>query len=87
MNSESIEVTTDSGQTMRVVVLRKREDSIQVVLGGGVNSMKCELVPTRAETAYVGSIRGREIVYARTRAQVREDLARSQPGVRPSRPR
>jgi hypothetical protein len=50
---------------------------IQVVLGEGVHSVRCDLTPTRNGLAYVGSARGREIVYERTREQVKGDLARA----------
>jgi hypothetical protein len=78
MNDEKIEVrVTASGQTLNVVVLDKRLDRIQVVLGEGVHSVRCDLVPTRNGSAYVGSAMGREIVYERSREQVKADLARA----------
>jgi hypothetical protein len=42
-----------------------------------VHSVRCDLTPTRNGLAYVGSARGREIVYERTREQVKADLARA----------
>lgn len=81
MNSETIKVrVTETGQTMEVVVLDKRPESIQVVLGTGVHSVKCELKPTRTRSAYAGSVMGREIVYERTPDQVKADIARLNPG-------
>ena len=78
MNDEKIEVrVTASGQTLNVVVLDKRLDRIQVVLGEGVHSVRCDLVPTRNGSAYVGSAMGREIVYERSREQVKADLGRA----------
>jgi hypothetical protein len=63
MNGEKIRVrATESGQTMDVVVLSKQAERIQVVLGEGVHSIRCELTPTRTGRAYVGSVMGREIV-------------------------
>jgi hypothetical protein len=81
MNSETIKVrVTETGQTMDVVVLDKRPELIQVVLGTGLHSVKCELKPTRTRSAYAGSVMGREIVYERTPDQVKADIARLNPG-------
>lgn len=78
MNDEKIAVrVTSTGQTLQVVVLDKRLDSIQVVLGEGVHSVRCDLAPTRNGLAYVGNVRGREIVYERSREDVKADLARA----------
>jgi hypothetical protein len=78
MNDEKIQVrVTSSGQTLEVVVLNKRLDMIQVVLGEGVHNVRCDLMPNRAGSAYVGSARGREIVYERSREDVKADLARA----------
>ncbi len=78
MNEEKIPVrVTSSGQTLHVVVLNKRLDVIQVVLGEGVHSVRCDLMPTRNTLAYVGNAMGREIVYERSRADVKADLARA----------
>ena len=83
MNNEKITVrATASGQTMEVVVLSKRAERIEVVLGEGVHSVRCELLPTRTAQAYAGSVMGREIVYERSRAQVQADIDRLKPGVR-----
>ena len=77
MNIDKIKVrATVSGQTLEVVVLSKRLDSIQVVLGEGVHSVRCDLTPTRNGSAYVGNAMGREIVYERSRDDVKADLAR-----------
>jgi hypothetical protein len=78
MQNEKITVrVTSSGQTLEVVVFNKRLDTIQVVLGEGVHSVRCDLVPTRNGLAYVGNAMGREIVYERSREQVKADLARA----------
>ena len=83
MNHEKITVrVTQTGQTMDVVVYDKRADCIQVVLGEGVHSVKCELIPTRLANAYSGKIMGREIVYERTRDQVQADIDRLDPKLR-----
>lgn len=78
MNDEKIRVrVTSSGQILEVVVFNKRLDVITVVLGEGVHSVRCDLVPTRNGLAYVGNAMGREIVYERSRDQVKADLARA----------
>ena len=85
MNEEKIQVKiTDTGKTMDVVVLNKRAQSIQIVLGAGVHSVRCDLTPTRNGLAYVGSAMGREMVYERSRAQVQADIDRLNPRVRNS---
>ena len=78
MNDEKIRIrVTASGQTLDVVVLSKQLDRIQVVLGEGIHSVRCDLVPTRNGSAYVGNAMGREIVYERSREEVKADLARA----------
>lgn len=77
MSTEKITVrATASGQTLEVVVYSKRLDGITVVLGEGVHSVRCDLTPTRNGQAYAGSALGREIVYERSREDVKHDLAR-----------
>ena len=78
MNTEKITIrVTATGQTLDVVVFSKRADVIEVVLGEGVHSVRCRLVPTRNGMAYVGNAMGREIVYERARDQVSADLERA----------
>ncbi len=78
MNDEKIQVrVTSSGQTLDVVVLNKRLDVITVVLGEGVHNVRCDLTLTRNGSAYVGNVGGREIVYERSREDVKADLARA----------
>lgn len=78
MNTEKITVrVTSTGQTLEVVVLNKRADMIEVVLGEGVHNVRCQLHPTRNGMAYAGSAMGREIVYERGRAEVKADLERA----------
>jgi hypothetical protein len=77
VNDETIQVkVTSTGKTLDVVVFSKRLDVIQVVLGQGVHSVRCDLTPTRNGLAYAGNAMGREIVYERSREQVKADLAR-----------
>jgi hypothetical protein len=82
MNTERIKVrVTESGQTIDVVVLNKRAGMIEVVIGEGVHSVRCTLTPTRSGAAFVGSIRGREIVYERSVADIEAELKRGQMGM------
>ncbi len=78
MNDERITVrATATGQTLDVVVLRKRVELIEIVIGEGVHSVRCHLSPNRLGTAYVGNAMGREIVYERSRDQVKADIDRT----------
>ena len=85
MSDERIKVKTEAGQVLDVVVLSKRPESITVVLGEGVHSVKCTLSPTRNGLAYAGSVMGRELIYERSRAQVEADIEISNPGLRKPR--
>lgn len=87
MNAEKIKVRTETGQILEVVVLSKRAGGIQVVLGEGMHSVKCELTPTRNGLAYAGSVMGREIVYERSREQVQADLNIANPALHKPRSR
>jgi K+/H+ antiporter YhaU regulatory subunit KhtT len=84
MNDEKIKIKTENGQTLEVVVLNKRAERIQIVLGEGVHSVKADLSPTRNGLAYVGSVMGREIIYERSRDQVQADIDRLNPMMRNS---
>ena len=72
----------DYAKERDVVVLNKRLDVIQIVLGEGVHNVRCDLMPTRNGTAYVGNAMGREIVYERSRDQVQADIDRLNPNLR-----
>lgn len=86
MADEKIKVrVTESGDEIEVVVLNKRADRIQVVLGKGVHSVPCELLPTRTGRAYAGKAMGREIVYERSREEVQADIDRLNPKLKKSR--
>ena len=88
MNDETIKVrVTGTGQTLDVVVLDKRAERIEVVLGEGVHSVRCALTPTRNGLAYAGNALGREIVYERSRERVQADLDRLNPALRKPRHR
>ena len=79
MQDETIKIKTENGQTLEVVVLDKRAERIQIVLGTGVHSVKADLSPSRNGLAYVGSVMGREIIYERSREQVKADIDRLNP--------
>jgi hypothetical protein len=76
MQIEKIELKAENGQTIEAVVLEKRADRIDVVIA---ESVRCSLRPTRNQLAYVGSIRGREVTYERSRADVAAEIARRDP--------
>lgn len=77
MITEKIRLSvTATGNTMEVVVYSKRPEAIEVVLGEGVHSVRCTLTPNRLGTAYVGSVMGREVVYERSKDQVKADIER-----------
>jgi hypothetical protein len=78
---------TENGQQLDVVVFSKRAELIEVVLGEGVHNVKASLTPTRNGMAYAGSVRGREIVYERSREQVQADIDRLNPALRKPRGR
>lgn len=83
MDAEQIRVrVTNTGQMLDVVVLSKRPERIEVVLGEGIHNVKCELTPTRNGRAYAGSVMGREIVYERSREEVQADIERVNPRLR-----
>ena len=81
---EKIKLRTENGQVIEVVVLHKRPESIQILLGQGEHSVKCDLHPTRNGLAYAGSVMGRELVYERSRDQVAADIERLNPNLPPS---
>src|SRR5437899_410222 len=88
MDPEKIKVrVTETGQTLDVVVYSKRADRIEVVLGEGIHNVKCELTPTRMGLSYAGSVRGRELVYERSREQVQADIDKLNPALREPRRR
>ena len=88
MTDEKIRLKlTETGQTLDVVVFSKRADCIEVILGEGVHNMKCTLTPTRNGLAYAGTLKGRELVYERSRDQVQADIDRLNPHVRGPRRR
>ena len=87
MDSGKISIKMENGKSADVVVLSKKVHAIEIVLGEGVHSVRCELTPTRNESAYVGTVMGREIIYERSKADVQADIDRLDPNLRRSRPR
>ncbi len=88
MADQKIKVkVTDTGKTMDVVVLNKRVEFIEVVLGEGIHSVKYQLTPTRNGMAYAGSAMGREIVYEKSRDQVKAEIELYNPNVPKGRQR
>ena len=88
MDEQKIKIrVTETDMTMDVAVFSKRPDKIEVVLGEGVHSVKCEMLPTANGKAYVGSAMGREIVYERSRDQVAADVELENHDYRDSRRR
>ena len=74
---DSSAIRFDATHPEYAVVLNKRLDKIEIVLGEGIHNVRCDLVPTRNGAAYVGNAMGREIVYERSRDDVKADLARA----------
>ena len=87
MNPEKIKLVMENGKAIEAVVFSKRADAIEVVLGEGINNVKCTLTPTRNGLAYAGSVMGRELVYQRSREQVQADIDRLNPTLRKPRAR
>jgi hypothetical protein len=88
MSDEKIKIrVTETDAIIEAVVFSKHADKIEVVLGEGVHSVKCELLPTANGIAYVGSAMGREIVYERSRDEVQADVEVAEHDYRDSRRR
>ena len=87
MTNEKIKLRTENGQLIEVVVLNKRAEVIEVVIGEGVHNVRCTLTPTRNGLAYAGKVMGREVIYERSRANVQADIDRLNPSVRKPRGR
>jgi len=86
MQDEKISVKLENGSAIDVVVFSKSVNSIEVVLGEGVHSIRCELNPTRNGLAYAGEVRGREVIYERSKDEVQADIEKATT-LRGSRPR
>jgi len=71
---DRINVITENDQLLEVDVTSYNADAIWILIGKGEHSVKCKLIPSRNELAYVGSVMGRELIYNRSVKQVRDDL-------------
>jgi copper homeostasis protein CutC len=88
MSEQKIKVrVTETDAIMQVLVYSKNVDKIEVMLGEGIHSVKCELLPTENGIAYVGTVMGREVVYERSREQVQADIELENHDYRDSRRR
>ncbi len=88
MSEQKIKVkVTETDMMMEVLVYSKSVDKIEVMLGEGIHSVKCELLPTANGVAYAGSVMGREVVYECSREQVAEDVELENHDYRDSRRR
>lgn len=87
MNDERIKLRTETGQLIDAVVLNKRPEAIEVVIGEGVHNVRCTLSPTRNGLAYAGKVMGREVIYERARERVQADIERLNPVLRKPRGR
>ena len=87
MRDEKIKLRTESGQLIEVVVLNKRAEVIEVVIGEGVHSVRCQLTPTRNGFAYAGKVMGREVIYERSPREVQAEIERDNPSLRRPRAR
>jgi hypothetical protein len=87
MRDEKIKLRTESGQLIEVVVLNKRAEVIEVVIGQGVHSVRCQLTPTRNGLAYAGKVMGREVIYERSPGEVQAEIERDNPSLRRPRAR
>ncbi|HKL25369.1 MAG TPA: hypothetical protein VJ910_04005 [Desulfuromonadales bacterium] len=78
MQDKKIKVEIESGQTIEVVVTEMKPQAIWILLGEGMNSVRCKLEPTRNELAYAGSVMGRELIYHRSVKEVQAEVQREQ---------
>ncbi len=86
MQNETIKVTnTESGMEMDVVVFSKRADQITIIIGEGVHSVQCDLMPTKYKNSYAGSVLGREMIYHRSVEDVQAELNSADPHMKKSR--
>ena len=76
MENETIQLKTETGHVIEAVVLSKHADRIDVVIG---ETVRCSLTPSRNQLAYVGTVRGREVTYERSRPEVEAELKKRDP--------
>ena len=73
MPADTITLRTETGQDLEATLLQLYADRIEVLIGG---EFRCTLRPSRNQRAYVGTLRGRDVVYARSVVEVRAELAK-----------
>jgi hypothetical protein len=86
MQNETITVTnTDSGKDMEVVVFSKNANQISIIIGEGVHSVQCDLMPTKYKNSYAGSVMGREMIYHKSVEEVQAEMDHDNPALKKSR--
>jgi hypothetical protein len=78
MADEKIALRMENGKTLSAVVVSKSAEALWVVIGEGLDNVKCKLAPTRNGLAYAGSIMGRELIFERSVKQVQADIVKEQ---------
>lgn len=83
MNDEKIKVRiTENDQLIEVTIYSKSPERIEVIIGEGIHSTKCKLLPTDNGLAFVGNVMGREIVYEKSSKQIQDDIDSARPPTR-----
>ena len=82
INQNITVVSTENDQSLTVLVYSMKEEQIEVMIGEGIHSVKCTLLPTSNGMAYAGTVMGREIVYECSREQVHNELESLKPSTR-----
>ena len=78
MDNQKIKLRTEDDKTIEAVVTSLKADGIWIAIGEGVHNVKCKLVPSRNQLAYVGTLMGRELIYPCSVKQVQAEIARQQ---------
>jgi hypothetical protein len=78
MEDQKIKLRTENDQLIEVTVTSMKADGIWVAVGEGVHNVKCKLVPSRNQLAYVGSLMGRELIWPVSVKEVQAQLADAQ---------
>jgi hypothetical protein len=76
MENQKIKLRTENDQFIEVTVTSMKADGIWVAVGEGLHNVKCKLVPSRNQLAYVGTLMGRELIYPCSVKQVQAEIAR-----------
>lgn len=78
MHNQTITVTvTDTGKEMELVVMDYTEKKIRVVLGEGIHSTAIMLMPTKLGLSFSGTIMGKELIYAKSVADVADEILKN----------